>query len=106
MQKKLTPLRSVRAYCLWCSDTSPEVSQCPSESCALWPYRHGHNPKLATKGMTATYSIDEKMTATKAIGIRCRDCHQTRGDCKCPECPLYHIRQKARISRRGATSCA
>ena len=93
----LTPLKAVRAYCLWCClDSSPEVRICPSEECALWPYRHGHNPKMAQTGLTATYTVDEKMTARKAALARCRDCFQMKGDCHCPDCALHQLREDNR----------
>ena len=98
----LTPLKAVRAYCLWCClGSSPEVRICPSEKCALWPYRHGHNPKRARTSLTATYTVDEKSTARRAIFARCKDCLQkTSGDCGCPECSLHDVRyrDKARLA--------
>jgi len=99
----LTPLKSIRAYCLWCCcGSSPEVRICPSEKCALWPYRHGHNPKRARTGLTATYIVDEKMTARRAIFAKCLDCQQkTRGDCKVPDCQLHHVRYA-----KNAPSCS
>lgn len=104
--RPLTPLKSVRAYCLWCCRTSPEVKLCPSDTCALWPYRLGHNPKTAQTGLTATYEVDEAMTARKAIFARCLDCYQKKtGDCKAPDCQLHHIRYpKSAVSRRSGRS--
>ena len=100
----LTPLKAIRAYCLWCClDSRSEVKLCPSQSCALWPYRLGHNPKRATTGLTATYAVDEKSTARRAIFARCRDCLQkTSGDCRCPACQLHDLRyrDKGRLALR------
>jgi hypothetical protein len=97
-----TPLKAVRAYCLWCClGSSPEVRICPSEKCALWAYRHGHNPKRAKTGLTATYTVDDKSTARRAIFARCKDCLQkSSGECGCPECPLHEVRyrDKARLA--------
>ena len=40
-----TPIRAIRAYCVWCSCGSlPEVRRCPAIHCPLWPYRMGQNP--------------------------------------------------------------
>jgi len=40
--KKLTPLKSARAFCLWCCfDSQLEVRLCPVETCPLWKYRLG-----------------------------------------------------------------
>ena len=51
----MTPLKAIRLKCLDCTCDQPgEVRACPSESCALWPYRMGHNP--ARKGMGGNFS--------------------------------------------------
>ena len=42
--KQLTPMRSIRHYCLSCSSTSQEVKLCTVTRCALFPYRLGHRP--------------------------------------------------------------
>ena len=39
---KRTPMRALRAYCLWCGNDSPkEVRLCPATACPLWPWRMG-----------------------------------------------------------------
>lgn len=44
--KNLTPLKSIRAHCLGCSNHQPkEVKQCQIEDCPLWDYRLGRNPR-------------------------------------------------------------
>jgi len=54
----MTPLKSIRAKCLDCCNDQPqEVRLCPCESCALWPYRMGHNPNR--KGIGGFKSEDE-----------------------------------------------
>lgn len=46
MPKIYRPLRAMRVYCLDCMcGQSKEVRLCPSEHCALWPYRMGRRPK-------------------------------------------------------------
>ena len=41
----LSPLKAIRAKCLDCANDQPqEVRLCPCTSCALYPYRMGHNP--------------------------------------------------------------
>ena len=53
----MTPLKAIRLKCLDCTCDQPgEVRACPSESCALWPYRMGHNP--ARKGMGGKFIIE------------------------------------------------
>lgn len=47
VEKHLTPIKAIRAHCLDCMAFQPnEVKLCPSEGCALWPYRMGHNPNI------------------------------------------------------------
>jgi hypothetical protein len=42
MDKILSPIRTIRAYCLGCSDGSfNEVKICPCTTCELYPYRLG-----------------------------------------------------------------
>ena len=42
----LTPIKSIRAYCLDCCCGSwVEVKQCPSSKCVLFPYRLGKRPR-------------------------------------------------------------
>ena len=37
-----TPMRALRAYCLWCGNDSPkEVRLCPTTACQLWSWRMG-----------------------------------------------------------------
>lgn len=44
-EKRLTPIKAIRAKCLDCScGSSDEVKLCPITSCPLYPYRLGHNP--------------------------------------------------------------
>lgn len=46
--KKLTPIKAIRAKCLDCCCWQvSEVRNCHITSCALHPYRMGHRPKLA-----------------------------------------------------------
>ena len=43
----MTPLKSIRAYCLDCmGGNAAEVRRCPSEGCPLHPFRMGHNPNI------------------------------------------------------------
>lgn len=47
----VTPLRAIRAHCMECQGESPKaVRDCGTESCHLWRYRLGHNPKRAGVG--------------------------------------------------------
>ena len=45
----LTPMKSIRAKCLDCSNGSAkEVRLCSVAKCPLYPYRSGHRPKVDT----------------------------------------------------------
>ena len=92
--RELSPGKSIRAYCVWCSGGSrPEVRLCPAEDCALWPWRFGQRPE--TRGIERR---PDGMTATQAIHTRCRDCYEfPRRDCGIPDpdCALHHIRVRA-----------
>lgn len=45
--KALTPIKSIRAYCIECSGgMAKEVRLRPIEECPLYPYRMGKRPKV------------------------------------------------------------
>jgi hypothetical protein len=49
--KPTTPLKAIRARCLVCMETLPEIKLCPFDGeqkplCPLWAYRFGKNPKI------------------------------------------------------------
>lgn len=47
------PVKAIRAFCLDCVGNSPnEVKLCPSERCALYPFRFGKNPYTAKRKLT------------------------------------------------------
>lgn len=39
-----SPLKAIRAKCLDCNYTSPEVKACPCKACPLYHFRFGKNP--------------------------------------------------------------
>lgn len=44
-EKRLTPIKAIRAKCLECScGNNTEVRECVIPECPLYPYRMGHNP--------------------------------------------------------------
>lgn len=50
MNKEIvSPLKTIRAHCLECSDTANEVRRCPCTQCRLYPYRLGHDPRKPKK---------------------------------------------------------
>ena len=96
-----TPGKSIRTYCLWCAgQSSAEARHCPAALCALWPWRFGQRPE--TRGLARGRS----RTATRAIYLRCYNCHETQRDCKTPECPLYHINRQRFCARKSASTAA
>ncbi len=51
MEKRLTPIKAIRAKCLDCMGGSAKgVRLCNIPECSLFPYRLGKNPARTTKG--------------------------------------------------------
>jgi hypothetical protein len=51
MEKRLTPIKAIRAKCLDCmGGSSKEVRLCNIPECSLFAYRFGKNPARARKG--------------------------------------------------------
>lgn len=44
LKKRLTPLKSIRRFCLSCAGRPSEVRRCPSTECALFIFKMGRNP--------------------------------------------------------------
>ena len=87
MSSVLSPLKAVRAHCLWCCNgLANEVSLCAANACPLHPYRMGRNPdKVALlEDGTAVYPAEKpaarsELVADGATGLgmirrRCMDC--------------------------------
>lgn len=52
-EKQITnPIKAIRAKCLDCAYTSPEVALCPCKDCPLWPFRFGKNPYRTKRELT------------------------------------------------------
>jgi len=52
-EKRVTPLKAIRRYCLGCSNgSSNEVKLCPITNCELYEYRFGHNPHDSRRGVS------------------------------------------------------
>ena len=46
-EKRLTPIKAIRAKCLECScGNNAEVRECVIPNCPLYPYRMGKNPYI------------------------------------------------------------
>lgn len=47
-KKILSPIKSIRAFCLECTCGDREwIKECPSVDCYLRPYRMGKNPNIS-----------------------------------------------------------
>ena len=105
-----SPLRAVRAHCLWCcNDSASEIAQCPAHRCPLWLVRSGHRPRsgdIKQNPDTALHPREHPITVgdlhggggaiLKAIRRRCLDCSggsqaEVR-TCECETCPLHPFR--------------
>ncbi len=94
MPKRLTPLRSIRAFCLWCClGNYREIGLCPAEECSLHPFRSG-------KGSRGKGSI------LKPVRAKCLDCSGysivSARDCWAEECSLWPYRMGKRPKKEGA----
>jgi len=66
MSTILTPIRAIRAKCMWCcAGSAQEVRLCPAVGCPLHEYRLGHRPETAN------------LTPIKAIRAKCLGCSGT-----------------------------
>ena len=56
-EKKLTPLKAIRAKCVdCCAGSFKEVALCTAVNCPLFLYRHGKNPSRAGIGNHNAFS--------------------------------------------------
>jgi hypothetical protein len=82
--KRLSPLKAIRAFCVWCCGGSAhEVNLCPAgpdkrHPCDLWPYRMGGIPQGASRSLM------------RAIKARCLDC-MPDGPADCDASQAYEI---------------
>ena len=57
----ISPLKAIRKKCLDCScDSVKEVRLCLIKSCALYPFRFGHNPNRKNVGGNPNLSTMKK----------------------------------------------
>jgi hypothetical protein len=101
MTQVLTPLKTIRAYCLSCCCDDPlEVRECTAEKYNLHPYRLGKTPagfgRNHGKALQAD-TLKDVPTAGRSIRLRCVDCvgfeeiSKVR-DCDRTTCELYAYR--------------
>ena len=64
---KRTPLKALRAYCLWCCQGSRhEVRLCPVTDCPLWPWRRGQSRTGDPAPPSAPRRAPESRTAPRS----------------------------------------
>lgn len=63
-EKKISPLKAIRLYCLACSNgSSREVQKGTVERCELFNFRFGKNPNIKKRIL----SEEEKLTMTNRL---------------------------------------
>ena len=85
--RAITPLRAIRAKCVWCCCDQPrEATLCPAKKCILNPWRHGRKPEGAEK--SALQTIREKCL------YDCGEYGSWKDVAECPieDCPLMEFR--------------
>lgn len=96
-KKPLPPLKAIRARCLECAQSAPDVRKCPHEpgalnACSLWPFRFGKKPS----------GRRESRAVRKAIRQHCVWCSgsdpQEPRRCPSVTCPLWPYRRDVRTS--------
>ncbi len=69
---KLTPSGAIKAHCRecygFCAHVAQEVRDCPSELCALWPFRTGkaHSGRIIPTALTQ--SVKNRANSAKQKG--------------------------------------
>ena len=89
-RNKLTPVKAIRKYCMWCMiGSSEEIKNCTSgDECILFIWRYGKRP-----------TTKKRLTPIKTIRKKCINCSETYEEIKtCEEndCPLHVYRMGKR----------
>lgn len=92
MQKVLSPVKSIRKFCMWCGkDSFEEIKLCSIDDCPIWVYRLGRRPKA-------------KSTPVKSIKAKCLDCsgfeREEARNCTFTDCALYPYRKGKAPNRK------
>ncbi len=76
----LTPVRSIRKYCVECSGGSVyEVARCEMDDCPLYPYRMGKNPNRKHGGPAPKSAFKKKNAgAVDNVGADAKSVHPTK----------------------------
>ena len=85
----LRPLAVIKNHCAECNGDSGHARDCELESCALHPFRNGHNPNRAGMGMAGGNSANLRKKARTQDAMQARTpCGMSLCTCKtpCAEC--------------------
>lgn len=90
----VSPIRSIRKYCLWCCiDSKEEIKLCPIFNCSLHAYRLGKR------------NSEPASTPVKAIRMTCLDCSvyspSEVKNCEHTDCSLFPYRLGKNPNRKG-----
>lgn len=97
-EKRLTPIKAIRAKCLdCCCGSSNEVKLCTCTQCALYPYRLGHKP--ANMGSRPLAAIRAKCKECSCYGAK--EPQSTIANCSFLDCPLYRFRSGHNPALKG-----
>ncbi len=101
--KRLSPLRAIRAKCLYCClDQPQEVRLCPARQCAHHAFRFGKRPA------EVPLHDGKPITPLKAIRARCIDCCggslKDVRECDHENCATYPYRMGTNPARKGVSS--
>lgn len=110
--KTLTPIKSIRKYCLWCCQGSKmEIKLCTVFDCPLYQYRIGRKIKKSEFRILNPKMTDEDfkrivfLTPVKAMKSRCEYCSNFKKkgirNCEFKDCSLYSYRLGKNPSRSG-----
>lgn len=86
---RLTPMRAIRAYCVWCHNHQQALTkECPSIECDLYSRRMGREDK--------SVEVEYRLTTLKAIKFKCLDCSSRSASavnrCDRVDCRLHEYR--------------
>jgi len=71
MNRVLTPVKAIKAWCRECSGNQPkEVRLCPNKDCPLYPYRLGKNPNRSGIGSQNRLFCQKSSGQVNVSGVR------------------------------------
>jgi len=68
MKEKLSPLKTIRKYCLTCCcESANEVKLCPAKDCALYDYRFGKTGRTRELSDEKRKELGDRLMANKSL---------------------------------------